>query len=119
MLTALFIILMFAVFWKIDPVCFQGILGDLKSFTYDHYLPVVFDRVICFRTGLYCTDTACNRRNCVGGQIIDVKITIADVRHMLPDVHSVCRLLPESGLQPIYILRWQDVSCAPSWKTIP
>ena len=83
--------------WKIDPVCFQGILGDLKSFTYDHYLPVVFDRVICFRTGLYCTDTACNRRNCVGGQIIDVKITIADVRHMLPDVHSVCRLLPESG----------------------
>ena len=27
--------------WKIDPVCFQGILGDLKSFTYDHYLPFV------------------------------------------------------------------------------
>ena len=26
--------------WKIDPVCFQGILGDLKSFTYDHYLPL-------------------------------------------------------------------------------
>lgn len=119
MLTALFIILMFAVFGKLILFAFKASWGILKVLLTIIIFPLLFDRVICFRTGLYCTDTACNRRNCVGGQIIDVKITIADVRHMLPDVHSVCRLLPESGLQPIYILRWQDVSCAPSWKTIP
>lgn len=40
MLTALFIILMFAVFGKLIRLLSRH-LGDLKSFTYDHYLPVV------------------------------------------------------------------------------
>ena len=99
MLTALFIILMFAVFGKLILFAFKASWGILKVLLTIIIFPL-------FLIGLF-----------VSG--LDVKITIADVRHMLPDVHSVCRLLPESGLQPIYILRWQDVSCAPSWKTIP
>ena len=109
MLTALFIILMFAVFGKMIIFAFKASWGILKVLLTIIIFPL-------FLIGLFFSGLVYIALILL--LIAGIKATAVDVRHEPIDVHSACRLLPGSGLQLVYILRWRDVLYAPSWKTI-